>query len=187
MNIAEKKILNSIIFFASKSPNSKINRLKLMKLLWLADRIHLNKYGRLILRDNYNALPHGPVPSKTMDVSKKSIDNSFDVHGYYIISRGNFDSRYFSKSDIDVMEQVWGKYGIMNQYDLRDLSHKFPEWLRYEKELNDRFLPNSYPIFIDDFFSAPVQDVDYQYDDDESNDSKINYHSYNSILSSISE
>lgn len=38
-----------------------------MKLLWLSDRVHLNKYGRLILKDNYKALPHGPVPSATMD------------------------------------------------------------------------------------------------------------------------
>jgi uncharacterized phage-associated protein len=187
MSIIEKKILNSIIYFASKSQGNKINRLKLMKLLWLADRIHLNKYGRLILKDNYNALPHGPVPSRTMDVSKQSIINSFDVNGFTISAKGSFDSKYFSKSDIEVLEQVWAKYGNMNQFELRDFSHKFPEWLRYEKELNDKCLPNSYPIIIDDFFSSPEKNVDYQFDADESSVSISSYRSYNSILSSLSE
>ena len=187
MSVIEKKILNSIIFFASKSQSGTINRLKLMKLLWLADRIHLNKFGRLILRDNYNALPHGPVPSKTMDVSKQTVENAFDVKDYHIVVKGDFDSKYFSKSDIDVMEQVWEKYGKMNQYELRDFSHKFPEWMRYEKELNSKYLPNSYPIIIDDFFSSPSNDVDYQYNSEESDKSKLNFHSYTSILSNLSE
>ena len=187
MSIIEKKILNSIIYFALKSHGNKINRLKLMKLLWLADRIHLNKYGRLILKDNYNALPHGPVPSRTMDVSKQSINNSFDVNDFTIVAKGSFDSKYFSKSDIEVLEQVWEKYGNMNQFELRDLSHKFPEWLRYEKELNDKFLPNSYPIIIDDFFASPPDNIDYQFNAEESNFSKTSYRSYNSILSSLSE
>lgn len=187
MSIKIKKILNAIIFFASKSPHAKINRLKLMKLLWLADRIHLNRYGRLILRDDYNALPHGPVPSKTMDFTKLPIENSFDVNDFIIIAKRNFDPMFFSKSDIEVMEFVWEKYGSMTQFALRDFSHNFPEWLRYEKELNNKYLPNSYSIIIDDFFSAPSEEVDYHFNPDESNKSKMSFHSYSSIQSNLSK
>jgi uncharacterized phage-associated protein len=186
MSIKIKKILNAIIFFASKSPHAKINRLKLMKLLWLADRIHLNKYGRLILKDNYNALPHGPVPSQTMDFSKHTIENTFDVMGFTIIAKSSFDSKYFSKSDIEIMELVWKKYGSMNKYKLRDYSHKFPEWLRYERDLLNEFSPNSYPIIIDDFFSLPINDTDYQFNSVESEKSKDSFHSYSAILSNLS-
>lgn len=187
MSIIEKKILNSIIFFASKSHDNSINRLKLMKLLWLADRIHLNRFGRLILKDNYNALPNGPVPSKTMDVSKQTVDSAFNVKDYHIVAKADFDSKYFSKSDIDVMELVWEKYGNMNQYELRDFSHNFPEWLRYEKELNSKNLPNSYPIIIDDFFSSPINNVDYLYNVEESENAKIKFHTYISIYTKLAE
>jgi len=187
MNLIEEKILNSIIFFASKSTRGKINRLKLMKILWLADRIHLNKYGRLILRDNYNALPHGPVPSTTMDATKLPIDNYFDVQGFNIIAKSEFVSNFFSKSDIEVMEHVWEQYGEMDQFQLKDFSHNFPEWLRYEKELNDTSLPNSYPIIIDDFFNAPKNQVKYVHNNEHSKKSEIVYHTHNSIQSYLSK
>ena len=85
------------------------------------------------------------------------------------------------------MEQVWAKYGNMNQYELRDFSHNFPEWLRYEKELNSKNLPNSYPIIIDDFFSSPVNNVDYLYNVEESENAKIKFHTYISIYTKLAE
>lgn len=185
MSIIENKIVNAIIFFASKSPEHKIPRLKLMKLLWLADRIHLNKYGRLILKDSYNALPHGPVPTKTMNCSKMSVEGAYDVDNYIISTNNSFNSDYFSKSDIEVMDIVWQIYGNFSPYKLRDISHKFPEWLRYKKELEDKNLPNSYNIVIDDFFNAPQAAVDYPYNPEESDKSKVVYHTHSSIQSSL--
>ena len=44
-----EKILNIILYFANKHKDN-IEISKLLKLIWLSDRIHLNKYTRLILR-----------------------------------------------------------------------------------------------------------------------------------------
>lgn len=187
MSIVEKKRNNAIQFFASKSHNGSINRLKLIKLLWLADRIHLNRYGRFILRDKYKALPHGPVPSATLDIANQPIENFITVEGYNLISEAQFDSKYFSKSDLRVLNEVWEKYGELSQYELRDFSHKFPEWQRFENQLSDAHQPNSYSIVVDDFFSPPSSDVDYQHDGSISEESKKKFHTYNSILSSLSE
>lgn len=185
MNSKNKKIINSILFFANQSNEAKIGRLKLMKLLWLADRVHLNKYGRLILKDSYNALPHGPVPSNAMNYSKYSISDYFDVDNYQINAIKSFDSGCFSKSDIEVLEYVWKKFGHLTAAQLRNFSHKFPEWLRYEKELTDKSLPDSYEIVIDDFFVQPndifkdiLEEVDIQ-------NSKLYFHSYNAIQSNL--
>lgn len=187
MTIKEKKKVNSILFFASKS-GGRIDRLKLMKLLWLSDRIHLNKYGRLILKDDYNALPHGLVPSNTMDITKKTLDDYFDVEKYEIIAKSTFESGCFSESDIEIMEQVWEQYGKkMDGLQLRDFSHNFPEWLRFEKELNNPILPKSYAIVIDDFFCAPINKVDYPHSLDESNKSKEYFHVHSAIQSFLSK
>ncbi|MGM0530723.1 MAG: Panacea domain-containing protein [Bacteroidota bacterium] len=186
MSIKEKKIIQAIIYFASKTSNGQINRLKLMKLLWLADRYHLNKYGRLILPDNYYALPQGPVPSKTMNYSKESIENAFEVNGYSIKAKSEFDPRYFSKSDLDIMEEIWERYSQYDQFELKKLSHNFPEWKRYEKELNDSANLNSYPIVLDDFFKEPENKVNYEHDSEKSESSKTNFHFHTTIQDFLS-
>jgi len=186
MLIRENKITHSIIFFAAKSNNKVINRLKLMKLLWLADRIHINRYGRLILKDKYNALPHGSVPSYTMDLSKETLEGYFEVVGYNIKALIEFDEKYFSKSDIEVMEEVWKTYGKKGKFELRDLSHKFPEWIRFEDYINNKNLPNSYPENVADFFDKPLID-NFPFDENRVNISKSIYHSFSTIQTSLTE
>ncbi|MGN7812083.1 Panacea domain-containing protein [Flavobacterium sp. 22076] len=159
-----------------------------MKLLWLSDRVHLNKYGRLILKDSYRALPHGPVPSATMDFTKSSNPDNFNVVGHDIKAEKEFDERYFSKSDIEVMNSIWEKFGNLNQFALRDLSHKFPEWQRFEKDLNIDYLPNSYSMVMEDFFVIP-QDLIDEYKTifyiENAVESLSHFRSYNEIQSNL--
>jgi len=186
MKISEKKNINAIVFFASKSPNNEINRLKLMKLLWLADRMHLNKFGRLILKDKYSALPHGPVPSSTMNSTQKSIENFFSVNGFTIRATGDFDNRFFSKTDLQIMYEVWNSFGDKDQFELEKYSHLFPEWLRYKKDLDNNSLPNSYPIVIQDLFNPPASDAKYHHNEVESNKAKSIFNSHTSIQDFLS-
>ena len=157
-----------------------------MKLLWLADRVHLNKYGRLILRDQYSALPHGPVPSGTLNTSQNDLDGYFGVTDKTITAVGIFDPSYFSKSDIEVMESVWQDYGNKGGWALREFSHLFPEWKRYEKQLKDPNLPKSYPIVIDDLFVPPTG-ANYYYDPLESEKSRSIFLAHQSIQNMLSE
>jgi uncharacterized phage-associated protein len=186
MKLSEQKRINAILFFATKSPDYKIKRLKLMKLLWLADRIHLNRYGRMILRDNYYALPHGPVPSKAMDLSKESVADKINVVDYTIEAEDIFDSKYFSETDIQIMNEVWDTYGGMKERRLRDLSHEFPEWKRYEDELENKELPNGYLMILGDFFKPPVIDVmGYSFDEERAGLAKKKFESYNKIQKAL--
>ena len=180
MKKQEKKMINSILFFANKSHNHTINRLKLMKLLWLADRIHLNRYGRTILRDQYYAMPHGPVPSKTMDISEEQHDNIFDVENYEITAEDKFDPKCFSQSDLDILEEVWDVYGNLNQYQLEDFSHLFPEWERFKDELNNPKESYSFPMKMVDFFDKP-KDADFPVNEEMSELAKEVYFSHKSI------
>lgn len=186
MDIKTNKIINSIQFFSNKSKDNTVNRLKLMKLLWLPDRVHLNKYGLSILKDNYKALPHSPVPSNTMDFSKNSISENFHVKGYNITSEKEFDPKYFSTSDLEVMNFIWNKFGFLNQFELRDISHKFPEWLRFEKELNDEYSPKSYDMIMEDFFIHPnIEDYKDVFSIEGVEDSLSHFRSHNAIQSNL--
>ena len=188
MDIKTLKILNSILFFSTKDKDRTITRLKLMKLLWLSDRIHLNKYGRLILRDNYNALPHGPIPSLSLNYSKTTLPEFYSVLGNKIKAVKEFDSKYFSGSDLEVMNYVWSTFGNKSASSLRNFSHKFPEWLRYKKELEDVTLPNSYEIVLDDFFENPdLRVFNGILSVDDIADSKSYFRSYSAIQSSLNK
>jgi hypothetical protein len=49
-----------------------VTQYDLVKSLFLAERGHLNKFGRPITFDNYVAMRHGPVPSLAYDLLKKN-------------------------------------------------------------------------------------------------------------------
>lgn len=49
-------------------------RMKLVKLLYLADRYHLARHGTPVLGDRYYRLPWGPVPSRSLDVLEAVAD-----------------------------------------------------------------------------------------------------------------
>lgn len=62
------KIMESILHVLAKKPG--LTQYEIVKTLFLADRAHLNRYGRPITFDNYVALEHGPVPSLAYDALK---------------------------------------------------------------------------------------------------------------------
>ena len=127
-------------FFADKEGGS-INRLKLMKLMYLADREAMLRYGSPISLDNMVSMQYGPVLSRALNLSRRREGNaSQDIWDSWISDRGNYavelienlehkDLDYISEADLDVLESVWEKFGHMDGWELRDFTHKHcAEW-----------------------------------------------------------
>jgi uncharacterized phage-associated protein len=53
--------------------NVRVTQFEILKTLFLADRAHLNRYGRPITFDEYVAMPDGPVPSLAYDILKEAL------------------------------------------------------------------------------------------------------------------
>jgi hypothetical protein len=85
------------------------------------------------------------------------------------------------------MEQVWNTFGAKDQFELKDYSHLFPEWLRFEDDLKNEYSPNSYPIVIQDFFNSPSKETNYPYNEEESNVAKSIFNSHTSIQDFLSK
>jgi uncharacterized phage-associated protein len=62
------KIQEAILYLMTEKPN--LSQYDIVKSLFLADRAHLNRYGRPVTFDNYVAMKDGPVPSLTYDALK---------------------------------------------------------------------------------------------------------------------
>lgn len=67
------KIVEAILLVIKEATarDSVVTTYDIVKCLFLADRAHLNKFGRPITFDNYVAMIHGPVPSTSYNVLKK--------------------------------------------------------------------------------------------------------------------
>jgi len=157
-----KKATQALNFLARKK-DGKINKMKAIKLIFLADRLHLRKYGRPIVGDMYWAMKLGPVGSLTKNIAELS-GTSEDAMVYakkYIkpadekkqtfVSIKQEDLNVFSKTDIECIGIVYDKFSDKDQFELAEITHKYPEWTKHKKEL-DRG-KKRVKMNYDDFFS----------------------------------
>lgn len=161
-----KKAVQALNFLAEKN-GSPLNKMKAIKLIWLADRLHLRTYGRTITGDVYFALPYGPVPSTTRDIleinSFSLSDDELNYSNEYLVitDKLNYNTnkvpntKVFSKTDLDILEKILEKYGAFDQFTLSKLSHQFPEWKKYESALKQKVASRFEMNYIDFF-----EDVD---------------------------
>jgi uncharacterized phage-associated protein len=113
---------------------------KACKLLFLADKLHLVRYGRPITGDEYWALEHGPVPSKVLkllndveggpatSVEAKALTASLELDRTYayprLISKLAPDHEQLSKSDVEALDRIAELHGSKTFAELRALTHQ---------------------------------------------------------------
>ena len=117
--------------------NGRLNHMKLIKLLYFAERAALLKWGRPITFDWYVSMPHGPVLSFTLDKINDSapLDGSSYWHKY-ISERikneveliGEAPKDQLSQAEEELLKKVWQEFGHMDEWQLRNYSHTLPEW-----------------------------------------------------------
>ncbi|TQL14929.1 uncharacterized protein DUF4065 [Zymomonas mobilis] len=73
-----KKILEVILFLLEEGERRglMLTQYDIVKSVFLADKKHLDEFGRPITFDNYTAMKHGPVPSFTYDLLKPTAPKS---------------------------------------------------------------------------------------------------------------
>ncbi len=123
------------------------DKLKIVKLVYLADKYHLLHYARTITGDRYYAMEHGPVGSMVKDVfapnelSMGKADSEYarrllhhDVGHRYRSGEENVDLDMLSATDIEALDFTAAKFGRMSTRDLRDYTHRYPEWDQYREQ-----------------------------------------------------
>lgn len=119
--------------------------IKLVKLLYLAERLSLQRFGEPITGDRLVSMPHGPVLSMTYDHingALPSIDGGWDT---WIADRANNtvalrdesmirspeqDLLRLSDSDLEVLQEIWNQFGHWDRWALVRYTHSdaCPEW-----------------------------------------------------------
>ncbi len=130
----EKKATQVAAYFLSKF-NNRVSKLKLMKLMYIADRESFRVCGEPITYDDYCSMPHGPVLSKTYDIMKGDTDHTY--WDDYIIQKNEREIALLKNPGIgklnieetDILESVFSQYGNYSPSALRNITHNFPEYV----------------------------------------------------------
>ncbi len=122
-----------------RQQGGKMPHLKLLKLMYLADREAMKEYGFPITGDKVVAMPHGPVLSMTLNFINGDVESVDDGWEAWISDRENHEVAIrdrqdaldeLSKAELDVLAKVWKTFGKMSKWEIRDYTHKHcPEWV----------------------------------------------------------
>jgi len=111
-----KPALNALAYLQQRLPG--ITRLDAFKLLYLADRRHLELYGRPISGDKYVAMDNGPVPSRAYDYVLKKVGK-----GRELPDLGVPDLNQFSDSEQEVLDEIIKRHGNQGTSHLLRVTH----------------------------------------------------------------
>jgi uncharacterized phage-associated protein len=121
-----------------------INIMKLVKLVYLLDRLSVARRGIPVVGGAYFSLPNGPITSEMLDlVNSGCLWGQDDCHWDEYISdrqdhdvalKGEAPSDNLSPAEMDLIEEVYREHGAKDQWELRDWCHEHcEEWTPLEK------------------------------------------------------
>jgi uncharacterized phage-associated protein len=139
-----KAIIETIHYVLHKL--GRVDKLKILKLIFFSDKYHLLRYGRTITGDDYYAMYCGPVASTVKDVlefsnflseeDKKMVKGFFNKVGDNDLELKKMDMvmeyDMLSESDMKAIDATIEKFGAMTSIDLSNYTHKYPEWYQYD-------------------------------------------------------
>lgn len=132
----ETKGLEALTYIANKWPGVTV--FYASKVLFFAEKYHLNRYARPIVADTFIAMPNGPVPTTLYDFIKgrfgmagnpAEIQAALNTTNYPTVSaRRDSNTEVFSASDIECLDEAIAfcrarGFGLLSQ-----LTHQERAW-----------------------------------------------------------
>jgi uncharacterized phage-associated protein len=112
--------------------------LKLIKLLYLADREALLLWGRAISTDRYVSMDRGPVLSRVFELVTDGDDpdapsiwaaSISPPKNYEVELKSDPGDDELSAAETQLLDGVFARYGKMSRWDLVKFTHALPEWI----------------------------------------------------------
>jgi len=162
MNIPIQKLKAIILYFCENTDPKFLGKVKLMKLFYYLDFIHVKKYGSPVTFDRYVKLEHGPIPSviKNMvddaecdqdsatlaDIIDIDVKDSATMHRITARRKMTQDELdLFSKSELDTLGLVCARFKDKNTEYIERASHEESPWKR-----SDMFKEIPYTLAAED-------------------------------------
>jgi uncharacterized phage-associated protein len=110
--------------------------IKRIKLLYLADREALLRWGRPITTDRHVSMPKGPVVSQNLrsDYRRTRADSFWHAHiatvpGYMVEIAGDPSNDELSRAEEAMLDEISAQHGAKDRWQLVGETHELPEWV----------------------------------------------------------
>lgn len=141
------KALQAAAYLLRREPTKQMNYMRLLKLLYIADRESIRRSGHPITGDRVAALERGPILSKVLDLIKGADLQSPDWSSF--IQRNEYDVRIvndpgvarLTRSDIDLLEQAAEEHRADDEWAMVEFTHTFPEWQKNDPGKSMKWIP----------------------------------------------
>lgn len=150
-----EKAIETIVWLANEKPGIDIYRVA--KVLFYADKKHVNRYARPITGDTYIHMDYGPLPSGVRDLITENDWLSPDyldlVRNSLIIQKSTYlkiaalrkpNMEYLSGTDIECLKESLREYGDKPFDYLKRLTHNERCWLE-----TDLHQPIDYALMVE--------------------------------------
>jgi uncharacterized phage-associated protein len=120
-----------------------VQKVRLTKLLYLADRAHFLKYGWPITGDRLVAMPFGPVPSGCLHAlsgelppdSQEEVYKHIQLTNNEVFLKGEPEFSLLAESERTVLDAVLAEHGSKGPWKLEKETHEYPEYeMHYEED-----------------------------------------------------
>jgi uncharacterized phage-associated protein len=135
----ERKAAQAAAYLLKKH-GDRLNYMKLIKLLYLADRKALLEYGQPITGSRMVSMPKGPVLSAVLDLinwgRKRNEPSQWlefisEPIGYDVTIANGItleDLDLLSGDERHILDEIDEEFGLIDKWSLVDLTHRLPEW-----------------------------------------------------------
>lgn len=115
----------------------RMSYMKLIKLLYLADREALLRWGRPVSTDRYVSMDHGPVLSRVLNLTSDGdapecpsiwTESISAPSNYEVALKGEAGNDELSEAEESLLDEIFRQYGHLSRWELVKLTHKLPEW-----------------------------------------------------------
>src|SRR5438874_3425080 len=112
--------------------------IKLIKLLYLADREALLRWGRPITTDRHVSMPKGPVLSQIYDLIRLEPepgiasfwrDHIETIPGWSVQITSDPSNEELSRAEESLLDEISTKHGSKDRWQLVRETHDLPEWV----------------------------------------------------------
>jgi uncharacterized phage-associated protein len=137
-----RKAAQVCAFFAQQN-GASISALKLVRLIYLANRKCMEEFDFPLLDDNLVSMSHGPVNAITFDYINGNQPNLDEWHEF-VINSGDYrikltnpnmstdDLDELSQNDIEILTETWKNFPNVGHWSIRYYTSHCPEWEKLE-------------------------------------------------------
>jgi len=130
------KAIQAIAVLLHSDRCNRMSYLRLLKLLYIADRESLAKTGRSITGDRVVAMKHGPVLSEVYYLVESNHQDAgkwgefLQKDGYQLELIRDPGTGDLSPYELRKLREIAERYKNCDEWDVVKVTHDFPEWVR---------------------------------------------------------